>query len=138
MDSSFTIFDSSSSDDELDIILAFSVEEERLRNERGSTSHLGSVQRRRFIQWNSLEGHQRLFLDYFAESPVYPPNKFRRRFRMQRSLFNRIQIVIEAHEPYFVQEEMLLKSSDILPFKKLLPHLGCSLMEYQVILWMNI
>jgi hypothetical protein len=74
-----TIFDSSSSNNELDIILAFSVEEERLRNERGSTSHLGSVQRRRFIQRNSLEGHQRLFLDYFAKSPVYPP-KFRMRF----------------------------------------------------------
>jgi hypothetical protein len=103
MDVSFTIFDSSSSDDELDIILAFSVEEERLRDERGATSRLGSVQRRRFIQRNSLEGHQRLFLDYFAESPVYSPTKFRRRFRMQRSLFNRIQTAIEAHEPYFVQ-----------------------------------
>jgi len=66
----FTIFDSLSSDDELDIILAFSVEKERLRNERGSTPHLGSVQHRRFIQRNSLEGHQRLFLDYFAELPV--------------------------------------------------------------------
>ncbi|XP_062155181.1 uncharacterized protein LOC133863235 [Alnus glutinosa] len=109
MDPSFTIFDSSSSDDELDIILAFSVEEERLHNERGSTSRLGSVQRRRFIQRNSLEGHQRLFLDYFAESPVYPPNKFRRRFRMQRSLFNRIQIAIEAHEPYFVQRRNAAK-----------------------------
>jgi hypothetical protein len=72
----FTIFDSSSSDDELDIILAFSVEEGRLHNERGSTSHLGSIQCRRFIQRNSLEGHQCLFLDYFAESSVYPPNKF--------------------------------------------------------------
>jgi maltodextrin utilization protein YvdJ len=29
-------------------------------------------QRRRFIQRNCLKGHQRLFLDYFAESPVYP------------------------------------------------------------------
>jgi hypothetical protein len=71
MDHSFTIFDSSSSDDELDIVLVFSVEEERLRDERSSTSRLGSVQRRRFIQRNFLEGHQRLFLDYFAESPVY-------------------------------------------------------------------
>jgi hypothetical protein len=49
MDHTFTIFDFSSSDDELDIILAFAVEEERLRNEIGSTSHLGPVQRRRFI-----------------------------------------------------------------------------------------
>ncbi|XP_062177756.1 uncharacterized protein LOC133882538 [Alnus glutinosa] len=103
MDRYFTIFDFSSSDDELDIILAFAAEEEWLCNEIGSTSHLGPVQRRRFVQRNSLEGHQRLFLDYFAEPLVYPLNKCRRRFRMQRSLFNRIQIEIEAHEPYFVQ-----------------------------------
>jgi hypothetical protein len=101
MDPSFTIFDSSSSDDELDIVLAFSVEEEWLHDERGSTSRLGSVQRCRFIQRNSLEGHQCLFLDHFVKSPVYPPKKFLRRLRMQHSLFNRIQIAIEAHEPYF-------------------------------------
>jgi hypothetical protein len=57
--------------------LAFSAKEERLRDERGATLGLGSIQRRRFIQRNSLEGHQRLFLDYFAESSVYPPTKFR-------------------------------------------------------------
>jgi hypothetical protein len=106
MDFSFTIFDSSSSKHELDIVLAFSVEE---RDERGATSRLGSVQRRRFIQRNSLEGHQHLFLNYFAELSVYPPMKFRRRFRMQRSLFNLIQIAIEAHKPYFVQSKNAAK-----------------------------
>ncbi|GLT72463.1 hypothetical protein SLA2020_443970 [Shorea laevis] len=81
------------------------MEEERLRDERGSTSRLGSVQRRRmFIRRNTIEGHQRLLTDYFSESPVYPPKKFRRRFRMRRSLFLRIQAAIEVHEPYFVQK----------------------------------
>ncbi|XP_071728442.1 uncharacterized protein [Rutidosis leptorrhynchoides] len=33
---------------------------------------------------------ERLFNDYFADSPVYPENIFKRRFRMSRQLFLRI------------------------------------------------
>ena len=43
--------------------------------------------RRRYIDRNHLAGHKRLYDDYFAEEPVYPPNLFRRRFRMRHSLF---------------------------------------------------
>ncbi|XP_030931209.1 uncharacterized protein LOC115957123 [Quercus lobata] len=60
--------------------------------------------RRRSIQRNHLVGHERLFLDYFALTPVYPPTLFRRRFRMKRSLFLRIQSQVEAHDSYFVQK----------------------------------
>jgi ABC-type multidrug transport system fused ATPase/permease subunit len=77
-------------------------------------------QRRRFIQRNCLEGHQRLFLDYFAESPVYPPSKFLRRFRMQHSLFNRIQFAIEAHEPYFVQRRNAAKKLEHSSLQKII------------------
>ncbi|KAK9983643.1 hypothetical protein SO802_033168 [Lithocarpus litseifolius] len=45
---------------------------------------------RRYIDRNHLAGHKRLYDDYFAEEPVYPPKVFRRRFRMRRSLFLRI------------------------------------------------
>ena len=38
---------------------------------------------RRYIERNHLAGHRRLYDDYFAEEPVYPPNLF----RMRRSLF---------------------------------------------------
>ena len=65
----------------------------------GSTSQR---KRRRFIRRNHLAGNERLFLDYFAESPVYPPNLFRRRFRMSCSLFLYILSKVEAHEPYFI------------------------------------
>ena len=41
----------------------------------------------RYIDCNHLTGHKRLYDDYFAEKPVYPPKVFRRRFRMRRSLF---------------------------------------------------
>ena len=36
--------------------------------------------RRRSIRCNHLAGHERLFLDYFAPTPIYPPVLFRRRF----------------------------------------------------------
>ena len=97
------LFDSSS-DDELELTLVVAIAEERLNNERGSTLHCGSVHGRIFISRDILQGHDRLFHDYFAETPVYSPNLFRRRFRMNHSLFLRIHSAIEAHEPYFIQK----------------------------------
>ncbi|KAF5459913.1 hypothetical protein F2P56_019822 [Juglans regia] len=104
MDSVFEVFDSSLSDEEFELNLALAMEAERLGNERGSTSRRNSIPRRIFIRRNSLEGHQRLFQDYFAESPIYSPNLFRRRFRMQCHLFLYIQTEVEAYDPYFVQK----------------------------------
>ncbi|KAL0012552.1 hypothetical protein SO802_007660 [Lithocarpus litseifolius] len=95
-------FDSSSSDDELELTLAIAIEE--LNNEGASTSRRRSVQPHRFIWRNPLQGHDRLFHDYFAETAVYPPNVFRRRFRMSLSLFLRIHSRVEATEPYFFQK----------------------------------
>ena len=59
---------------------------------------------RRYIERDRLAGHKRLYLDYFADTPVYPPNLFRRRFRMSRSLFLRIQSKVETYESYFIQK----------------------------------
>ena len=42
--------------------------------------------------------------DYFADNPVYLPNFFRRRFRMQRSLFLSILDAIQHHDDYFIQK----------------------------------
>ena len=47
---------------------------------------------------NHLVGNERLYPDYFAKSLAYLPNLFRRRFRMSRSLFLRIQSKVEAYE----------------------------------------
>ena len=44
----------------------------------------------RYIGRNHLAGHERLYLDYFANSPVYPEKLFRKRFWMSCSLFLRI------------------------------------------------
>ena len=60
--------------------------------------------RRRYIERDRLAGHKRLYLDYFADTPVYPPNLFRRRFQMSWSLFLHIQSAVETYEPYFIQK----------------------------------
>ena len=39
----------------------------------------------RYIDRNHLAGHKRLYDDYFAKEPVYPPNLFQRRFQMRCS-----------------------------------------------------
>jgi hypothetical protein len=81
-------------DDDLEIIGA--MEEE-------SSLHHHVPHRRSYIRRNHLQAYNGLFLDYFAESPIYPPKIFRRRFRMRLPLFRRILSAVEVHEPYFVQ-----------------------------------
>ena len=39
--------------------------------------------------------------DYFVEVPTYPPHLFRRRYRMRRSLFNKIVRTCETNTRYF-------------------------------------
>ena len=57
-----------------------------------------------YIERDRLAGHKRLYLDYFSDTLVYPPTFFRRRFRMSRNLFLRIQHEVEAYESYFIQK----------------------------------
>ncbi|XP_028095402.1 uncharacterized protein LOC114295376 [Camellia sinensis] len=94
----------SNSDDELETIGIVAVEEQRLAANSSSRSRRNSNRHCKFIWRNSLQGHQRLFLDYFADPPVYPSNIFWRRFQMKRSLFLCIQYAVEAHESCFVQK----------------------------------
>ncbi|KAH7850336.1 hypothetical protein Vadar_031206 [Vaccinium darrowii] len=88
------ILNDSDSDDDLEFIAIAAMEVERLEAE----SSRRSKQRRTVIQRGHLAGQQRLFLDYFADQPVFPPNVFRRRFRMRRSLFLRIHSEDERDE----------------------------------------
>jgi hypothetical protein len=44
---------------------------------------------RKYINRPREEAHQQLVNDYFSENPLYPSNMFRRRFRMNRPLFER-------------------------------------------------
>jgi hypothetical protein len=97
------LLEDSDSEDELELLTAIVLAHKYFNREGGSTSRRGSVPGRTYIDRDFLQGHQRLFLDYFADSPVYPPKVFRRRFRMHRHLFRRIQSAVEVYDPYFVQ-----------------------------------
>jgi len=99
----------SSSDDELEIISTLAMVKEQLDGEWGSRSRHDSARRRNTIWRNSLQGEENLFRDYFAESPVFPPKKFWRRFRMRRDLFMRIHDAIVSHDRYFVQQRNAAK-----------------------------
>jgi hypothetical protein len=94
----------SPSDDELEIISTIAMAKERFHSERGSISCRDSGRSHNTLCRNSLQGQENLFCDYFAASPVYPANKFWRRFRMRRELFIYIHNAIVDHEPYFVQK----------------------------------
>jgi len=76
------------SENELKLLSAVVLERRYLKRKGGSSSRLrGSIPRRMFIDRDSLQGHQRLFLDYFVYSQVYPPKIFRNRFRMHCHFF---------------------------------------------------
>ena len=83
------------SDDDLEIVTG--------GMEEGSTLHRNGTHCRRSIRRDRLQGCERLRLDYFAASPVYPDRLFRRRLRMRRLLFLRIVSKVENQEQFFVQ-----------------------------------
>lgn len=62
------------------------------------------VGRRPNIDRNRQQGHERIMSDYFSDAPVYNDNIFRRRFRMQKSLFVRIMNDVTAFDTYFQQK----------------------------------
>jgi hypothetical protein len=105
----------SSSDDEVEMIIRFAIEEERLN--RGGESR--PCRRRTFIRRDFVQATERIFRDYFAEPPIYPPNMFRRRFRMSRSLFLRIKSMLEATKPYFVQRRNTAGRLELSFFQKM-------------------
>ena len=97
------ILHDSDSDDELEMVTTCAIEINKLNSEESSGVRRGSVQGHSVIFRNRVQGHERLYRDYFAEPPIYPLNLFRRRFRMNRTLFLRILFMVENYDPYFVQ-----------------------------------
>lgn len=60
-----------------------------------------------------------LYEDYFADKPVYPDYKFRRRFRMKRPLFLRIHNAVRDHDSYFVQKRNAAGLLDLSSLQKI-------------------
>ncbi|XP_010485011.1 PREDICTED: uncharacterized protein LOC104763322 [Camelina sativa] len=69
-------------------------------NDQETTS---SRQPRAFIERGREEGHTLLWNDYFREKATYSHASFRRRFRMNKSLFIRIVDALSNEVPYFQQ-----------------------------------
>ena len=106
---------SSSSDDEMEMIIRFAIEEEHLNSGGGSRPR----RCRMFIRRDFMLAIERIFCDYFAELPLYPLNIFRRRFRVSRSLFLCIKSMLEATEPYFVQRRNVAGMLRLCSFQKM-------------------
>ncbi|XP_071696382.1 uncharacterized protein [Rutidosis leptorrhynchoides] len=49
-----------------------------------------SRRKRRYIRRDRVEAHNRLVKDYFVQDPKYPPEYFKRRYRMSQSLLEKI------------------------------------------------
>ena len=66
-----------------------------------------------------MVGHERLFLDYFTPTPIYPPTLFRKRFQIKRPLFLCIQSKVEAYNSYFVQKRNSANKLDLSSLQKI-------------------
>lgn len=82
--------------DQLQEFIDFEVEPRR----RAGGSRIGkspNIERARVAMDNQM------YLDYFADPPIWGPSVFRRRYRMRRSLFNTILEKVCVRDSYFVQ-----------------------------------
>ena len=99
-------FDECAMDDEIANVMARELDSiDRIREMVNKRQKGGSVKGKSpNINRGIVEGGNQLFLDYFAENPVYNERLFRRRFRMRKKLFLSILHDLEAHDDYFVQK----------------------------------
>ena len=99
------------------MIDAFQAEcEEAMHNLEAESSR--PRRRRRFIRRDREGAHDRLYDDYFADDCNYPPNFFRRRYRMRRSLFLRIKNRLGVYDSYFTQTVDALNRPGFSPLQK--------------------
>ncbi|KAL1193724.1 hypothetical protein V5N11_031633 [Cardamine amara subsp. amara] len=77
---------------------------ERMFNAVGDRQEASKAKKKRaFVEREREEGHIRLWKDYFSADATYPPNLFRRRFRMNKPLFMRIVDRLSNEVPFFQQ-----------------------------------
>uniref|UniRef100_A0A0D3EED8 Myb-like domain-containing protein n=2 Tax=Brassica oleracea var. oleracea TaxID=109376 RepID=A0A0D3EED8_BRAOL len=74
--------------------------------------------KRIYIERNREEGDVRLWNDYFSETPTYPDNIFRRRFRMNKPLFLRIVHHLPNEVDFFRQKKDCLGRLSLSPLQK--------------------
>ncbi|XP_048442484.1 uncharacterized protein LOC125478374 [Pyrus x bretschneideri] len=57
--------------------------------------------------------------DYFIGNSAFADTYFRRRFRMEQHLFNRVMIAICNHDSYFVQKNYAFDAMSLIPKQKI-------------------
>ena len=73
-------------------------------DEEGARQHGGSVLGKApNLERGRVEAATKLYADYFDPHPVYGPLHFARRFRLSRTIFNRVVRALEVHDPYLTQ-----------------------------------
>uniref|UniRef100_A0A0D3E334 Uncharacterized protein n=1 Tax=Brassica oleracea var. oleracea TaxID=109376 RepID=A0A0D3E334_BRAOL len=85
------------------------------------TIALGAQEERKkliYIERNREEGNVRLWNGYFSETPTYPDNLFRRRFRMNKPLFLRIVHQLSNEVDFFRQKKDCLGRLSLSPLQK--------------------
>ena len=70
-----------------------------------------------YIERNREEFDVHLWNDYFSKTPTYPHNLFRRRFRMNKSLFMHIVDRLSNEVHFFQQKKMVSEGLVSLHFK---------------------
>lgn len=90
-----------------------------LNREGESRSCRGSVTWCAFIMHDFFQGHQRIFLHYFSNSPIYPSNLFRMRFWMNHFIFLRIQYELKAYDSYFFHTINYVGTFNLSSFQKM-------------------
>ncbi|XP_033146098.1 uncharacterized protein LOC117133616 [Brassica rapa] len=70
------------------------------------------------IERNREEGHMKLWNDYFSDTPTFPHNIFRRRFRMNKTLFMGIVHRLSQEIEYFQPKEDAAGRSSLSPLQK--------------------
>uniref|UniRef100_A0A0D3A0T3 DDE Tnp4 domain-containing protein n=1 Tax=Brassica oleracea var. oleracea TaxID=109376 RepID=A0A0D3A0T3_BRAOL len=73
---------------------------------------------RAYVERNREEGHTRLWNDYFSENPTFTPNLFRRRFRMNKTVFMRIVDRLSENFPFFQQRRDATGRLGLSPLQK--------------------
>ncbi|XP_050365512.1 uncharacterized protein LOC126784055 [Argentina anserina] len=79
----------------------------------------GSVPGRATLHREREVAHQKILRDYFVADPVYPPEMFRRRYRMRREVFLRMLDDVQAADPYFRQSQDCAGRLGFSPHQKL-------------------
>ncbi|KAM2321225.1 hypothetical protein ACFXTH_018045 [Malus domestica] len=84
-----------------------------------AVAHICRPNRAVNIDRNRQRRGQELLDDYFVRNSAFPDTYFRRRFRMERHLFNKIMGAVCNHDSYFVQKPDAFGAMGLLPQQKI-------------------